>query len=85
MFSHCKNRNTLWISLFEKAYRKLFPTIGSLHEVCNNILGVFPEMVKISENAIIKENMFEVLRFYMRNGGIIGAFKKGSIKGSSSY
>lgn len=43
--------------MFEKAYRKIFE-IGSLHDVCRNVLGVFPEIVKISSKAIIKENFF---------------------------
>lgn len=32
----------MWISLFEKAYLKLFKKVGTLHEVTNNILNVTP-------------------------------------------
>lgn len=53
-FSHCKNKNITWVSLFEKAYLRLFKKVGTLHEVTNNILNIMPEVIKISQNAIIK-------------------------------
>lgn len=85
VYSHFNNKNVFLASLFEKAYRKLFKSIGTLHEVCNNVLGVYPEVIKIASNAVIQENVFEVLRFYIRNGGLVGVMRKGDMKGANSY
>ena len=74
--SHCRNKNVFWVSLFGKAYRKLFKE-GSLHETCHRVLGVFPEVIRISNKAILKDNFLQVLKFHLRNGGLLGALKKG--------